>query len=172
MRYDPEAVAVAFERLFRTYRFVEPSEADEMLRVYFEALTDYETQDIEQGIRNMLSGKVEGFNASFLPPAPLVATAVRAAMNVRLDHEHRSRPPALPPPELPEPSADQKARVKALMEKAARNLAADSDEAELKARRLAQLRRTNEYFDNRTAAVETFNSADDDDFDMGGERVA
>lgn len=165
-------MAVAFERLFRTYRFVEPSEADEMLRVYFEALTDYETQDIEQGIRNMLSGKVEGFNPSFLPPAPLVATAVRAAMNMRLDTEHRNRPPALPPPELPEPTAEQKARVKALMEQAARTLSSDSDEADLKARRLAQLRRTNEYFDRQAQAVETFNSADDDQFDLGGERVA
>lgn len=171
MRYDPEAVAVAFERLFRTYRFVEPSEADDMLRVYFEALVDYETQDIAAGIQNMLSGRVEGFNPSFLPPAPLVATAVRAAMHKRLDAELRDRP-ALPPPERDEPTEAQKARVKALMAHAAKTLGTDTEADAMRARRLTQLRRTNEYFDNKAQAVETFNSADDDKYDMGGERVA
>jgi len=122
MRYDPEVVAAAFQRLFRTYRFVEPAEADEMLRVYFEALDDYETQDIEAGIRNMLSGRVDGFNPSFLPPAPLVAKSVRAAMMARLDSEARSRLPALPPPDI-EKTPESRARVKAMVDELIANLA-------------------------------------------------
>lgn len=157
---------MAFQRLFRTYRFVEPSEADEMLRVYFEALTDYETQDIEAGIRNMLAGKVEGFNPSFLPPAPLVAKCVRDALYQRFDAEHRDRK-ALPSPEREEPTAEQKARVKALMKQAADNLGADFEGEEREARRLAMLRRTNEHFDRGAMSYETFNSAEEDDHDMG-----
>jgi len=122
MRYDPEVVAAAFQRLFRTYRFVEPAEADEMLRVYFEALSDYETQDIEAGIRDMLSGRVDGFNPSFLPPAPLVAKSVRAAMMTRLDSEARTRLPALPPPDI-EKTPESRARVKAMVDELIAKLA-------------------------------------------------
>lgn len=166
MRYDPEALAVAFQRLFRTYRFVEPSEADEMLRVYFEALADYETLDIEGGIRNMLSGKVDGFNPSFLPPAPLVAKSVREAMHQRLDREHRSRP-ALPPPERDDPTPEQKARVKALMEDFSRKFGSERSDAERLERTRAMLRRTNERFDRDAVSYSTVNTADDDDYDMG-----
>jgi hypothetical protein len=124
MNYDPEAVAVAFQRLFRTYRFVEPDEADEMLAEYFDALTDYQTCDIEAGIRNMRTGSVDGFNPSFLPPAPLVAKAVRAAMHKRLDSEHRDRlsRPALPPPDI-EKSPESRARVKDMISGLLKNLA-------------------------------------------------
>ena len=124
MRYDPEVVAVAFERLFRTYRFVEPGEADEMLREYFECLADYETQDIVTGIGNMRSGRAEGFNPSFLPPAPLVAKIVREAMYKRLDSEARTKraTPALPPPDI-EKTPESIAKVKAMVEGLIANLA-------------------------------------------------
>jgi hypothetical protein len=164
---------VAFERLFRTYRFVEPSEADEMLRVYFEALADYETRDIEAGIRDMLSGRVDGFNPSFLPPAPLVAKAVRTAMYKRLESEARDRK-ALPPPveEWAEPTPEQKARVKALMAQVRRNYGSERSDKEREEATRAMLRRSNEHFDAQRLSVSTFNSADDDFHDMGGERVA
>jgi len=86
-----------------------------MLRVYFEALTDYETRDIEAGISNMLAGRAEGFNPAFLPPAPLVAKVVRDAMNARLDSEYRKRlgHPALPPPDIPK-TPESRERVRAL----------------------------------------------------------
>lgn len=171
MRYDPEAVAEAFQRLFRTYRFVEPSEADEMLRVYFEALADYETQDIEAGIRNMLSGRVDGFNPSFLPPAPLVATAVRSALHQRLDSERRDRK-ALPAPKWEDPTPEQKARVKALMRQVAETIGADHDADRREQERLAMLRRTNERFDKDAMSYSTFNSAEDDAHDMGQAGVA
>lgn len=161
---------MAFQRLFRTYRFVEPAEADEMLMVYFDALTDYETIDIEAGIRNMLSGRVDGFNPSFLPPAPLVAKAVRSAMYQRLDTERRDRK-ALPPPERPDPTPEQKARVQALMKKAAQDIGTDPDAERYEQERLAMLRRTNERFDRDAMSYSTCNTADDDAYDMG-ERAA
>lgn len=162
---------MAFQRLFRTYRFVEPTEADEMLRVYFEALSDYETRDIETGIQNMLSGRVSGFNPSFLPPAPLVATAVRAAMHQRLDSEHRSRK-ALPPPERPEPTPEQRARVRALMDQVKRDYGSERDDADHIERHRAQLRRTNERFDRDAMSYSTVNTAEDDDHDMGQARAS
>lgn len=164
---------MAFERLFRTYRFVDPSEADEMLRVYFEALADYETRDIEAGIRDMLSGRVDGFNPSFLPPAPLVAKAVRAAMYKRLESEARDRK-ALPPPveEAFEPTPEQRARVKALMDQVRRDYGSERSDQEREEQRRAMMRRTNEHFDAQRQFYSTTNTADDDAHDMGGERVA
>jgi hypothetical protein len=146
MRYDPEAVAVAFQRLFRTYRFVEPSEADEMLRVYFEALVDYETRDIETGIHNMLAGRVDGFNPSFLPPAPLVAKSVRDAMLKRLETERLDRL-QLPPPaddfvqDPPEVRAKNRAKLDALAASLASSMR--MDDAPLRALQA----RTNARFD-------------------------
>ena len=137
-----------------------------MLRVYFEALVDYETRDIEAGIQNMLSGKVDGFNPSFLPPAPLVAKAIRAAMHQRLDTERRTRP-ALPPPERKDPTPEQKERVRVLMEDFTRRYTSERSEAERAEQRRALHRRTNERFDRDTATYSTFNAADDDDYDMG-----
>lgn len=141
-----------------------------MLMVYFDALSEYETVDIETGIRNMLSGKVEGFNPSFLPPAPLVAKAVRSAMYQRLDTDRRGRK-ALPPPERPDPTPEQKARVRALMQKATQEVGADHDAERHERERLAMFLRTNERFDRDAMSYETCNVADDDAFDMG-ERVA
>lgn len=157
---------MAFQRLFRTYRFVDPAEADEMLRVYFEALADYETQDIEAGIQNMLSGKVDEFKPSFLPPAPLVAKCVREAMHQRLDTEIRQRK-ALPPPpdEWEEPTPEQRARVKAIL--ANLKLGEDDDAAARAEERRALLRRTNERFDRDTMTYSTFNATDDEAHDMG-----
>lgn len=135
-----------------------------MLRVYFEALADYETQDIEAGIRNMLSGRVDGFNPSFLPPAPLVATAVRSALYQRLDAERRDRK-ALPPPERVEPTPEQKARVRAIL--ANLKLGEDEESARRAEERRALLRRTNERFDPGTMTYSTFDASDDDAHDMG-----
>ena len=168
MRYDPEAVALAFQRLFRTYRFVEPGEADEMLRVYFEALKDYETRDIEAGIHNMLSGRVDGFNPSFLPPAPLVAKAVRDAMHQRLNAERLDRL-ALPPPadDFVQDPPEVRAKNRAMMDQLAASLASTMDMDRAPLRDLQ--RRTNERFD---PPAYTVGDPDADTGDMGGRDVA
>lgn len=178
-------MALAFQRLFRTYRFVEPGEADEMLRVYFEALADYETRDIEAGIHNMLSGRVDGFNPSFLPPAPLVAKSVRDAMHHRLDAEHRARK-ALPPPaddwqqDPPEVRARNKARLEQLAESLGRQLRTEDAENDRKAKELTA--RVNARFapemDSRSMAkrlglaIDVGDEPEADWGDMGGERAA
>lgn len=164
-------MALAFQRLFRTYRFVEPSEADEMLRVYFEALVDYETRDIEAGIQNMLSGRVDGFNPSFLPPAPLVARSVRDALMKRLEAERLNRL-QLPPPaddfiqDPPEVRAKNRARLDALAASLASVM--DMDRAPLRALQ----KRTNARFDPPLGY--SVGDADEENGDMGqlGERVA
>ena len=170
MRYDPEAVAVAFQRLFRTYRFVEPSEADEMLRVYFEALVDYETRDIEAGIHNMLAGRVDGFNPSFLPPAPLVAKSVRDAMLKRLETERLDRL-QLPPPaddfvqDPPEVRAKNRARLDVLAASLASSM--QMDDTVLRGIQ----KRTNERFDPDALSY-TVGDPDAETGDMGQSRGA
>lgn len=138
-----------------------------MLRVYFEALTDYETRDIEAGIRNMLSGKVEGFNASFLPPAPLVARCVRDALYQRLEVERLNRL-SLPPPkdDWVEPSPEAKARMRQRLKDLADKIAIEAKMSDPEGdERLRDLqRRTNERFDRE---VRYTTGMSDDDGDMG-----
>lgn len=110
MNYDPEKVAVAFQRLFRTYPSFQAGAADDALRVYFEAVESYQTQDIETAVANFLAGNAPGVtNFAFAPPAPLFAAECRRVMNLRLDSERRSkRPLALPEPSI---SEAERARV-------------------------------------------------------------
>lgn len=156
-----------------------------MLAVYFEALVDYETRDIEAGIHDMLSGRVDGFNPSFLPPAPLVAKSVRAALHNRLNAERLDRL-ALPPPaddfeqDPPEVRAKNKARLETLAASLASSMRTDEAEGSRVRQQIAS--KTNQRFapsydpDDMAKRlglrVTTFNSADDDNHDMGGERVA
>lgn len=156
-------MALAFQRLFRTYRFVDPGEADEMLRVYFEALVDYETRDIEAGIQNMLSGRVDGFNPSFLPPAPLVARSVREALNQRLDAEHRERKALSPPAnDFVQDPPEVRAKNRALLDQLATDLASTMDMDRAPLRDLQA--RTNAYFDPKP----TYSVGDaDEENDMG-----
>jgi hypothetical protein len=138
-----------------------------MLRVYFEALVDYETRDIEWGIQNMLSGRVDGFNPSFLPPAPLVAKSVRDAMLKRLETERLDRL-QLPPPaddfvqDPPEVRAKNRARLDALAASLASSM--QMDDAPLRALQA----RTNARFDPRGYTV---GDPDAESGDMG-ERAA
>lgn len=170
MKYDPEAVAVAFQRLFRTYRFVEPSEADEMLRVYFEALVDYETRDIEWGIQNMLSGRVDGFNPSFLPPAPLVAKSVREAMLKRLETERLDRLQLSPPADdFVQDPPEVRAKNKARLDDLAASLASSMQMDDTVLRGIQQ--RTNARFDP-DALTYTVGDADAEAGDMGNRGAA
>lgn len=139
-----------------------------MLRVYFEALKDYETRDIEAGIHNMLSGRVDGFNPSFLPPAPLVAKSVRDAMHQRLNAERLDRL-ALPPPpdDFVQDPPEVRAKNRALMHQLASSLASQMDMDRAPLRDLQ--RRTNERFDPPAYSV---GDPDADTGDMGGRDVA
>lgn len=123
--YDPARISVAFAQLFRTYPSFQAStdeDADETLRVYFEAVEPYRTEDIEAAVRNFVTGTVPGANPAFAPPAPQVAAECRRVMNLRLDSERRIRRPALPPPDIERPP-EARERVKALMQSALDELA-------------------------------------------------
>jgi len=87
--------------------------ADEVLRRYVEALTDYTLWDIETAVEAYLTGRAPGFDGRFAPTAPMLASACRRAMEERLDRENRARRmrPALPPPDV-ERTPASRARVK------------------------------------------------------------
>lgn len=103
-----ETIAAAFDRLFRTYQQSDRGEPEAVVRermerakVYFEAVEPYQTGDIERAVENFITGNAPGVNPAFAPPAPQVASECRRVMNLRLDHERRSRPVLPPPPEEP-----------------------------------------------------------------------
>jgi len=93
-------------------------------KVYFEAVSIYEAQDVEAGIADLLSGSVPGHNPSYVPPAPVVASATRRAMERRTDRLAREKAlhPRLPPPDV-EKTPESRARVKAMVNGLVNNFA-------------------------------------------------
>jgi hypothetical protein len=116
-------VSRAFQRLFKTYPSFQADDDDDAVRVYFEAVADYETQDIETAVGNFLAGRAPGHNPSFVPPAPLVGAETRRVMNLRLDRANRERSlhPRLPPPDVAK-SPDSIERVRNLVRNATRHM--------------------------------------------------
>jgi len=131
-QYDPARVTVAFAKLFQTYPSFQAAtedEADETLRVYFEAVEPYETGDIERAVENFLTGNAPGHNAAFAPPAPFVAAECRRVMNLRLNHERLTRKP-LPPPADPEITPEERERGKSILAKLAKSIPVTDEEIE------------------------------------------
>jgi len=116
-----------------------------MLEAYEMALDGHDEADVETAVRRFIRGEVEDHNANFAPTAAKLGEAVRAAMNARLDHEHRHRKPVLPPPDV-EKSPESRARVAAMVagvvERTAEQLRTD-DAAKAKS---AQWAKTNARF--------------------------
>ncbi|CDP50690.1 hypothetical protein [Devosia sp. DBB001] len=118
-------IADAFDRLFRTYQqgdhSADPGDlARERLakaKVYFEAVSIYEAEDVEAAVSDFLSGSVPGHNAAFVPTAPQVGSATRRAMERRTDRLAREKAlhPRLPPPDVPK-TPESHARVKAMVD--------------------------------------------------------
>lgn len=118
-------IAEALDRLFRTYqqsdRNADPGElARERIgkaKVYLEAVAIYEARDVEAGVDSLLNGSFPGHNPSFVPPAPVVGSATRRAMEFWLDSERRANlgHPRLPPPDI-EKSPESRARVRAAVD--------------------------------------------------------
>lgn len=148
-------------------------DAEAALAAYAMVIGGKDERDVEAGIMALINGEVLGFDGRFAPTATQLARAIREALERRVDAENAERR-RLPPPveDREEPTPEQKARVKALMEHSAKTLGVDFEADEREAQRLARLRRTNEYFDRQAAAYETFNSADDDEHDMGQQGAA
>lgn len=142
-----------------------------MVKTYLHAVSIYETRDVIQGISDFITGNVPGHNPAFAPSAPQVGSAVRRAMERRLEAERLNRI-ALPPPpddfeqDPPEVRAKNRARLDALAAELASVM--DMDRAPLRA--LQQ--RTNARFDPPLGY--SVGDADEENGDMGqlGERVA
>jgi len=122
---------------------------DDAMRVYFEAVSDYETQDIEAAVGNFLGGTAPGHNPSFAPPAPLVGAETRRVMNLRLDRMNRQKTlrPRLPTTDI-QRSPESMARVAALMAQAIEGLAAEkrTEDAAADKRRAELFAKTNARF--------------------------
>lgn len=124
-----------------------------------------------QGISDFITGNVPGHNPAFAPSAPQVGSAVRRAMERRLEAERLNRI-ALPPPpddfeqDPPEVRAKNRARLDALAAELASVM--DMDRAPLRALQ----KRTNARFDPPLGY--SVGDADEENGDMGqlGERVA
>ena len=89
------------------------------IRAYGMALDGHDIRDIEAAVRSLIRGEVDWHNGAFAPSAPLLGAAVREAMYARLERERREKPyvaPALASPDRDEPTPEEKARVKALLE--------------------------------------------------------
>lgn len=155
--------------LLGTFPNFQSGDPEAALAAYDLVLSKADGRDAEAGVLALINGEVLGFDGRFAPTATQLARAIREALEKRVDAENaeRRRLPPPPEPDFPEPTPEQRARVKALMEQAAKTMGMDSEADALRARRLAQLRRTNEHFDRQAMSFETFNSADDDEHDMG-----
>lgn len=159
------------EALFRTYPGFRADDLAATVKTYLHAVSIYETRDVIQGISDFITGNVPGHNTAFAPSAPQVGSAVRRAMERRLNSERLDKL-ALPAPaddfqqDPPEVRAKNKARLDALAASLASTM--EMDRAPLY--RLQE--RTNAYFDR--GARYTVGDPEGHDGDMGGlgERVA
>lgn len=140
-----------------------------MVKTYLHAVSIYETRDVIQGISDFITGNVPGHNPAFAPSAPQVGSAVRRAMERRVESERLSRL-SLPAPrddfeqDPPEVRAKNRARLDAL----AASLSSEMEMDRAPLRRLQE--RTNARFDRGTRF--TVGDPDAENGDMGGERVA
>lgn len=170
-------IAEALDKLFRTYqqadRNADPGDlARERLaraKVYFEAVSPYEAQDVEQAVADFLAGNVPpGWNLSFAPSAPQVGSAVRRAMERRVEAERLNRL-ALPPlaDDFEQDPPETRAKNRAMMDALAVSLASTMDMDKAPLRDLQ--RRTNERFD---PPAYTVGDEDAENGDMGQSRGA
>lgn len=171
MTPDPAQATKALEGLFRTYPGFRSDDLAATLKTYLHAVSIYETRDVIQGISDFITGNVPGHNPAFAPSAPQVGSAVRRAMERRLEAERLNRI-ALPPPpddfeqDPPEVRAKNRARLDALAADLAK--AMEMDFAGLRDLQ----KRTNARFDPPLGY--SVGDADAEAGDMGqlGERVA
>lgn len=150
MTPDTAQATRALEGLFRTYPGFKADDLTATIKTYLHAVSIYETRDVIQGISDFITGNVPGHNAAFAPSAPQVGSAVRRAMERRVEAERLDRL-ALPPPpddfeqDPPDVRARNKARMDALAEQLAANLR--TEEAENDRKRAEMNRKANNRFD-------------------------
>lgn len=157
--------------LLASFPNFQSGDADAALAAYAMVVGNADPRDVEPGVMLLINGELPGFDGRFAPTATQFARAIRISLEQRVDAENAARRRLPPPIEArEEPSEEAKARVRALL--ATLKTGEDEEDARRAEERRALLRRTNERFDPGTMSFSTFNSADDDNHDMGGERVA
>lgn len=191
-------MADALNKMFATLPLpnanADPAQA---LRVYYEVCQPYSSEDVELAVKQFLSGTVKDFNPNFAPSAPRFAKQMHdnaeyrsttvASHNRLIEQFHEQ--------ELDEEWAakrtpEAKAKVQSLLE-AAQEQIAPQRKPEEAAKAKAALQRHDQFYAGtfvetpdgrqvssyllgqlRDLGMTTFNAADDDAHDMGGERVA
>jgi hypothetical protein len=168
MTPDPIQATKALEGLFRTYPGFRADDLAAMVKTYLHAVSIYETRDVIQGISDFITGNVPGHNPAFAPSAPQVGSAVRRAMERRVESNRLNRL-SLPPPadDFEQDPPEVRAKNRARMDELAASLASvmDMDRAPLRALQ----ERTNARFD---PPAYTAGDPDEENGDMGQSRGA
>lgn len=132
------------QRLLVTYT-TRDSDGDAALAAYVTAIEPYEDCDVAAAIDAIITGRVDGLDGRFRPPAPFLASVVRRRMNDRLDSERRSRLALRPPPPI-EISPEERERVTRGFRELLQMLAAKGDRDEGARLPNGILARTNDAF--------------------------
>lgn len=140
------------------------------IKTYLHAVSIYETRDVIQGISDFITGNVPGHNPAFAPSAPQVGSAVRRAMERRVEAERLDRL-QLPPPadDFVQDPPEVRAKNKARLDDLAASLASSMQMDDTVLRGIQQ--RTNARFDP-DALTYTVGDADAEAGDMGQSRGA
>lgn len=189
-------MAAALNRMFATLPLPNASaDPAEALKAYYEVCQPYGTDDIEMAVRQFLHGMVKDFNPNFAPTAAKFATQLRANAEYRasINSSRNLMIEQFKEQELDEQwqaerTPEAKARVQSMLD--ALDVEQKATPEEDRAVAKARLEKHDRAFSNDfyTAAngrvisadlahslglgITSFNAADDDDFDMGGEKVA
>lgn len=105
------------------------------MKTYLHAVSIYETCDVIKGISDFITGSVPGHNPAYAPSAPQVGSAVRRAMERRLEAARLNKI-ALPPPaddfeqDPPEVRARNKERLTQLIADIGKTIRTDDAEGE------------------------------------------
>jgi hypothetical protein len=158
----------ALEGLFRTYPGFKADDLGATIKTYLHAVSIYETRDVIQGISDFITGNVPGHNPAFAPSAPQVGSAVRRAMERRVEAERLDRL-QLPPPadDFVQDPPEVRAKNRATLDALAASLASTMDMDKAPLRDLQ--RRTNERFDPPAYSV---GDEDAEHGDMGSRGAA
>lgn len=149
MTPDINQATKALEALFRTYPGFRADDLAGTVKTYLHAVSIYETCDVIQGISDFITGNVPGHNPAFAPSAPQVGSAVRRAMERRLEAARLDKL-ALPPPpdEFEQDPPEVRAKNKALLDQLAVDLAGAmrTEDAERERMRQQITSKTNQRF--------------------------
>lgn len=136
--------------LFATFPAPQGDVAAQMQAISM-ALEGFAEEDVADGVKAFVQGKVPGHNMAFAPTAPQLASACRRAMEFRLDDANRHRKAVLQiearDQDVPK-NAENRARVAAMVAGAVKNLSMHDEpkRADNEARRAEMLKRHDERF--------------------------